>query len=93
LFNAAADATGLTGQEIVQAMRAGKTLGEVITENGGSPDAVIATAVAQVKETLDPAVANGRLTQEQEDAMLNGIEAFYNAVMNGAFRPQASTDV
>ncbi len=93
LINAALDATGLTGQELVQAMRDGKTLSDVITENGGSPDAVVASAIAQVKATLDPAVANGRLTQEQEDAMLNGLEAFYNAVMGGAFRPEASAAV
>lgn len=91
LINAAVDTTGLTGQEIVQELRSGKTLANVITETGGSPDAVIADAIAQVKETLDPAVANGRLTQEQEDAMLNGLEAFYDAFMNGSFRPQAST--
>lgn len=89
LINAAVDATGLTGQEIVQAMRDGKTLAEVITENGGSPDAIIASAIAQVKENLDPAVANGRLTQEQEDAILSGLEAFYDAVMNDAFRQPA----
>ncbi|MCC6801328.1 MAG: hypothetical protein IT319_00485 [Anaerolineae bacterium] len=93
LINAASDAIGLTGQEIAQALRDGKTLSEVITENGGSPDAIVASAIALVKETLDPAVANGRLTQEQEDAMLSGLEAFYDAVMNGAFRTEASASV
>jgi hypothetical protein len=93
LINAVVNATGLTGQEIIQEMRSGKTLGEVIAEHGMSADTVVAEAVAQVKETLDQAVTNGRLTQEQEDAMLNGLEAFYDTVLNGAFRPQASTDV
>lgn len=93
LINAASDAIGLTGQEIAQALRDGKTLSEVITENGGSPDAIVAGAIAQVKEMLDPAVANGRLTQEQEDTMLNGLQAFYEAVMNGAFRTEASAAV
>lgn len=91
LINAAVDATGLTAQDIAQALRDGKSIAEVITENGGSPDAIIASAIAQVKENLDPAVTNGRLTQEQEDAMLSGLEAFYNAVMDGAFRQPANS--
>lgn len=93
LISAIADATGLTGQEIVQELRAGKTLSELLDEHGVSADTVVASAVAQVQETLDQAVANGRLTQEQEDAMLAGLEAFYNAVLEGAFRPQASAAV
>ncbi|MEP7293077.1 MAG: hypothetical protein ABI835_14945, partial [Chloroflexota bacterium] len=41
LISAAADATGLTGQEIAQEMRTnGSTLGEVITAHNGDPTAV-----------------------------------------------------
>jgi len=88
LLSAAVDATGLTAQEIAQAVRDGATLGEVITSNGGDPAAVIQSALATVKTTLDEAVTNGRVTQEQEDAMLAGLQAFYEAVMNNAFSQQ-----
>ena len=89
LFNAAVEATGLTAQEIVQAIRSGSTLGGVISENGGDPSAVIRDALASVQTQLDEAVANGRITQEQEDAILAGLQAFYEAVMNGAWQDAA----
>lgn len=90
LINAAADATGLTPLEIGQAVRGGQTLGEVITANGGDSAAVVSAAVATVTEKLDEAVSNGRITEEQERAMIGGLQAFYEAVLNGALRPDAA---
>jgi hypothetical protein len=89
LLNAAVDATGLTAQEIAQAVRDGSTLGEVITANGGDPAAVIQSALATVQTSLDEAVTNGRVTQAQADAMLAGVQAFYEAAMNNAFGQNA----
>lgn len=84
LLNAAVDATGLTAQELAQAVRDGSTLGEVITANGGDPAAVIQSALATVQTSLDEAVTNGRITQAQADAMIAGVQAFYEAAMNNA---------
>jgi len=93
LIGAATEATGLTAQEIGQEMRDGKTLSDVITEHGATPDAVIASAVATLKEHLDPAVTSGQLTQDQENRMLDGAQALFEAVMNGAFRQQPPAQV
>jgi hypothetical protein len=92
LINAAVEATGLTAQEIGQAVRSGQTLSEVITANGGDPAAVVSAAIATVTEKLDEAVTNGRITAEQESAMIGGLQAFYEAVLNGAMRPAEAPD-
>ncbi len=92
LLNAAEEATGLSARELVQAVRNGQTLGEVITANGGEPSAVVSAALATVQTTLDAAVSEGRITQEQADAMSAGVQAFYEAVMDGAWQRQSTTE-
>lgn len=66
----AAEQTGLQVREIVQQIRDGKSLADVLTENGVDVTAFIDGAVAQVAERLNRAVENGRLTQEQVDERL-----------------------
>lgn len=88
LLNAVTDATGLTLQEVVQEVRAGSTLSEIVTANGGSPEAVIEAALATLQARHDQAVENGRLTQQQADAILAGAQAYFEATMDGAFQPQ-----
>ena len=64
-------------------------LSEVITANGGDPAAVETAAIATATKRLDQVRTNGNLTQDQENAMIGGLKAFYDAVLNGNFRPQA----
>lgn len=90
LVNAAADATGLTAREIAEQIRAGSTLSEVISANGGTPEAVITAAIAAAQTRLDEAVANGRFTQQQADDILTGVRAFYDAAMSGTLRPNVA---
>jgi hypothetical protein len=92
LINAASDATGLIPREIGAAVRGGQTLSEVITAHGGDPAAVVNAAIAAVTARLDEAVTNGRITAEQESAMIDGLRAFYEAALNGAFRPAEAPD-
>lgn len=89
LVNAAADATGLTAREIGEQIRSGSTLSEVISANGGTPEAVITAAVEAAQTRLAEAVANGRFTQQQADDILAGVRAFYDAAMSGTLRPNA----
>ena len=56
--------------------------------NGGDPAVVESAAIATATQKLDQIRTNGNLTQDQENAMVNGLKAFYDAVMNGNFRPQ-----
>jgi hypothetical protein len=86
LIDAAMKATGLNGQQLVQALRSGSTLSEVITAHGGDPSAVEAEALATAKTRLDQAVTNGRLTADQESRMLDGLQALYDAVLSGSLR-------
>lgn len=77
------EATGLTRQDIVQELRGGATLAEIITENGGDVQAVTDTIVANVTQRVDERVAEGALTQEQADELLANLEQLVTDVING----------
>jgi len=67
---AIAKTLGLTQTELMTAMREGKTIAELAQEKGVSTDAIVNAIVAAEKERLDQAVADGKLTQAQADALL-----------------------
>ncbi len=67
LVQAVADATGLEPSAVLEQLRDGQTLADVLTANGVDVNTFIDAAVAKVEERLAQAVANGRLTQEQAD--------------------------
>lgn len=83
-----AEQTGLTGQEIVEQVRDGATLAEIITANGGDVQVVVDAVLANATERLSEAVANERITQEQMDTRLATIETNINALLNGEFEPR-----
>jgi uncharacterized coiled-coil protein SlyX len=89
LMQAVMDATGLNLIEVSTQVRNGATLGEIVTANGGSIDAVAADAVAGVTEAINQAVADGRLTQEQADQALARITEVFTNVLTGEARDQA----
>jgi lambda repressor-like predicted transcriptional regulator len=68
---AIAKTLGMTQTELMTAMRDGKTIAELAQEKGVSTDAIVNAIVAAEKERLDQAVADGKLTQAQADALLN----------------------
>ncbi len=70
LIRSTSDLTGLTGEQVLNELRAGKSLAQIAAANGSSGDAVVQAVVAQVKERLDRLVAAGRLTQAQADQRL-----------------------
>lgn len=71
----AADAIGITEEELRTALRDGGTLAEVAEANGVDPQAVIDALVAELQTRLDEKVADGDLTQEEADEKLaSGIE-------------------
>lgn len=88
LVDAAAEATGLTHQEIIEQVRAGSTLAEVITANGANVDAVIDAAVTDATEQINAAVTEGRITQEEADTMIAELETVFTEMVNGEFAPQ-----
>jgi len=88
LVGATADATGLLPQQVIQQLRDGSTLADVITANGGDIDTVVNSAVAAATEQINTAVAEGRLGQEQADQLLANLPDLYQATVNGELRQE-----
>ncbi|MBK8134555.1 MAG: hypothetical protein IPK52_01755 [Chloroflexi bacterium] len=79
------ESTGLDRVEIVAQLADGKTLSEVITENGGSVEDVTAQIMTQISERLVTAVENERITQERADELLANAETHVNELLNRVF--------
>jgi hypothetical protein len=78
-----AESLGLTGQEIIQELRGGKTLNEIITEHGGDVEAIKQTLIDNATERINTEVAEGRLTQERADELLQNLPDFIDRLLNG----------
>jgi hypothetical protein len=83
LINVTADETGLRHVQILQQLRDGSTLAQIITVNGGSVEETITAAVAAATERINEAVANGNMTQEQADELIAALQDVYTAAING----------
>lgn len=69
-LDAAAEVLSMTPDDLRAELQAGKSLAEVAEEQGVDPQAVCDAIHAQVEERIQEAVADGRLTQEQTDQIL-----------------------
>lgn len=69
-----ASVLGMTPQELREALAAGKTLADLAAEKGLSTDQLKEQLVAKVKEKLDQAVAEGKMTRERADAVLQHLQ-------------------
>lgn len=65
LVQMAADAAGMTPQELVEAAREAESLGEALTAAGVDPQTVIDATMAEVNTRIDEALADGKITEEQ----------------------------
>lgn len=83
LLSKVIDATGLEPVQLAQALRDSESLADVITANGGDVDAIIADTVAIITESINEAVANGDLPQEQADNLLANLETVITDAVNG----------
>jgi len=70
LVDATAQVTGLTVAEVIAALQEGQTYADIATEAGVSPQAIVDVMLEVRADALAQAVSEGRLTQEQADAML-----------------------
>jgi uncharacterized protein (DUF433 family) len=82
LIRSTSDLTGLTGEQVLNELRAGKSLAQIAAANGSSGDAVVQAVVAKVKERLDRQVAAGRLTQAQADQRLATVTTQATEIVN-----------
>lgn len=79
-----ADTLGISVDDLKAELQSGSTLEEIITAHGSSVDTVVNALVEQARTSLDTAVANGRLTQEQADNMLSAMpERLTQLIENG----------
>jgi hypothetical protein len=82
-LSAAATYLGLSETELRTQLEAGKTLADVAKAQGKTVEGLVAALVADEKKELDAAVAAGRLTQAQADAMLADAQQRFTDMVNG----------
>ena len=70
LLTVAAEKLGMTGDELMTALRDGKTIAGLAEEKGVDTQAITDAYLARWKDKLDAQVADGTLTQEEADAKL-----------------------
>jgi hypothetical protein len=78
MFDTAAEALGLTPEELFAELHAGKTLEEVAEAQGvemeAVHDALQAARGEAMRQAIEQAVEDGKMSQEQADWMLEGLE-------------------
>jgi polyhydroxyalkanoate synthesis regulator phasin len=82
LVQIVAEEVGQSPREVMEALRGGSTLAEIIAANGGSIEEVTAAAVEQAAEKINEAVENGRITQERADTILANLETRITSLLN-----------
>lgn len=75
LLGVAAEELGMTLDELTAELQDGKTIADLAAEKGIEPQAIADAFVAQRAEWLAEAVADGRITQQQADWMLENMQA------------------
>jgi hypothetical protein len=77
-FDAAAEALGLSPEELFAELHAGKGLDDLATEKGvdlqAVQDAMEAARKVAMQQAIEQAVADGQMSREQADWMLEGLE-------------------
>jgi polyhydroxyalkanoate synthesis regulator phasin len=71
LLSVAADKLGMTVDELVTELQAGKSIADVAGEKGIDVQTITDAYLAQLEESLNQAVTDGKLTQERADSMLD----------------------
>ncbi len=79
---------GVTEAELVEQLRAGKSLADVAKAEGKSVDGLKAALLASEKKELDALVAAGTITQAQADAALERREARLDDLVEGTLGPR-----
>ncbi len=74
LLSIAADKLNMKLTELLTELQDGKSIADVAKEKGVDTQTIVDAYLAQLKENLDKAVADGRITQKQADYMLQQAE-------------------
>jgi hypothetical protein len=88
LLDATESALNLTQADIVKEIAGGKTLAEVIKAHNGDVAAIQASAKAALTDKIKQAVADGKITQRQADALLGRLDTALDRMMNAQWPGQ-----
>lgn len=77
------ESAGITADDLEAAREAGLGLVELLEQNGVDVNAFVADVLAEVQSSLNEAVANGTITQEQADEAYARFEQRLNDKING----------
>lgn len=69
-----AELFGMSSEELAQAREEGQSLSEIGEDRGIGEDRILESMLETRKAALDEAVADGRISQERADAMLDRME-------------------
>lgn len=76
------DYVGLSPKELREQLRSGKSLAQVATAQGKTVDGLKQAILTAAKTRLDKAVANGRLTAEREQKLLERLAVQVDKLVN-----------
>ena len=83
-----AEELGMTPDELLAELQAGKTIADVAAEKNVAIDTIVDAVLAPRTERLNEMVAAGRLTQEQADTMLAQMRTQVTERLNDQWSPQ-----
>jgi flagellar basal body-associated protein FliL len=82
IAKSAATAIGIDVSELRTAFQNGSSIADVAAENGASVDTVKTQITNDAKAKLDAALQNGKITQTQEDNLLQKLAAKLDEIVN-----------
>jgi hypothetical protein len=88
LVAVAADTLGMTQADLIAQLEGGKTIAQVAEERNVALNTIVDTFVATRQARMTEAVAAGRMTQAQADAMLATMRANVTAQLSQPWSPQ-----
>jgi hypothetical protein len=86
-ISVAASYLGLTEDALRSELESGKTLAQVAQEKGKSVDGLVQALYDNAKQHLDTAVTAGKLTQSEENNILNDVKQHITDFVNGVRPP------
>ena len=81
--------TELELEEVMEQLRDGASLVDILANAGVDVDAFVAAVVERAEAEINAAVADGRITQEQADRLLENVEAEVRQALNAEGGPPA----
>ena len=84
-LNAAAEALGLTADELKAQLKEGKTIADIAADKGVDVQKVVDAQKAAIEKRVNEALEAGKLTQEQADKQLAAAEETARRIVDGGF--------